>query len=128
MVNNYTFSAIPRDSVGLDFCLCEACVGGIRQPTFSVGVGGGPGDFDLESAMREQPFEHIETFRGYRSFREMSHIGAEDVAVNFLIRQLRDEAKDVWEAVYSNRFDSRNLVYRIFHFERNDFEYPDFEF
>jgi hypothetical protein len=90
-------------------------------------VGGGPGDFDLESAMREQPFEHIETYRGYRSFREMSHIGAEDVAVNFLIRQLRDEAKDVWEAVYSNRFDSRNLVYRIFHFERNDFEYPDFE-
>ena len=111
MVNNYTFSAIPRDSVGLDFCLCEACVGGIRQPTFSVGVGGGPGDFDLESAMREQPFERTDTFRGFRNFREMSHIGAKDVAVNFSIRQLRDEAKVVWETVYSNRFVSRNLIY-----------------
>lgn len=74
-----------------------------------MGVGVGPGDFDLESAMREQPFENTDTFRGYIGFRELTHIGAKDVAVNFLIRQLRDEAKSVWTNVYSNRFDSRKF-------------------
>ena len=85
-------------------------MGVVSQPTFSVGVGGGPGEFDLRSAMREQPFEDTETYRGFQSFRELRHIGADEVDVNFLLRKLRDEAKTAWDDVYSNRLVSRNTV------------------
>jgi hypothetical protein len=103
-------SAEPRDCSDRVRCLCESCVGGVCQPTFSVGVGGRPGEFDLKSAMREQPFEDTETYRGFLSFRELRHIGADEVDVNFLLRKLRDEAKTVWDEVNSNRWVSRNKV------------------
>ena len=109
-ISNFFVSAGPRDFSGGVRCLCDSCVGVVSQPTFSVGVGGGPGEFDLRSAMREQPFEDTETYRGFQSFRELRHIGADEVDVNFLLRKLRDEAKTAWDDVYSNRLVSRNTV------------------
>ena len=72
------------------------------QPTFSVGVGVGPGNYDLASALVKQPFEDTDTFRGIQRWGRLTHIGIFDVETNFLIRRLRDDAKNVWETFYSN--------------------------
>ena len=91
------FLALSRKGTVPQSCLCHDCVG---HPTFSIGVGPGPGDFDLATALRVQPFEDTATFRGVSQWTD--HYWSEDVPTHFLVKKLCDNARAVWESTFSN--------------------------
>jgi hypothetical protein len=96
------FLAVPRDCFLSAGCSYRNCENGEVQPTYSVGVGGRP-KYYLASAMMSEPFEATATNQGIHKWRRLAHLGVGDVPKNFLIRKLRDEARIVWDNVYSNQ-------------------------
>jgi hypothetical protein len=96
---HFYFLALGQKCDGPRTCACTDCVG---HPTFSVGVGPGPGAFDLFSAQKIEPFEETDTFFGIGQWSDLVHLWSEDVPTHLLIHRLCEEAKLVWESTYSN--------------------------